>query len=183
MTQNLESKPLLQYNMIPVTLLMASTLDGKIAKDSYHFANWTSPEDKKHFKKISKEFGVMMMGKNTFKTLPGVLPGRLNVVFSRDDEDKNNDKENLKYVEGEPEKILEELEKMGYKKALLCGGANLNSLFLKKRLINELIITIEPLLFGKGLSLFNHEDEVKLKLIETKKINDNTIILKYKVNY
>jgi dihydrofolate reductase len=72
---------------------------------------------------------------------------------------------------------------MGYKKALLCGGAGLNSLFLKKKLITELIITIEPIIFGQGLSLFSHKTEINLKLIENKKINDSTLILRYKINY
>ncbi len=29
--------------------MMAVSADGKIAKDKDHFANWTSPEDKKLF--------------------------------------------------------------------------------------------------------------------------------------
>lgn len=167
--------------MIPVTLIMAITLDGKIAKNSHHFANWTSPEDKKHFSKISKEFGVMMMGENTFKTLPGILPNRLNVVFSN----KKNLKEteNLKYVKGEPEKVLDELKKLGYKKALLCGGTFLNSLFLKKKLINTLYITIEPKIFGQGLNLFDNPIDYSLELEGLKKINKNSITLKYKVIY
>jgi dihydrofolate reductase len=167
--------------MIKVTLLMAISLDGKIAKDSYHFANWTSKEDKKHFLKISKEYGLIMMGENTFKTLPGTLPNRLNVVFSC----KKNLKEekDLKYVEGDPEKVLKELEDLGYGRALLCGGTFLNSQFLKKQLISDLIITIEPKLFGQGLSLFDTSVDYSLELKELKKINKNSLTLKYKVIY
>ncbi|MCF7820620.1 MAG: dihydrofolate reductase family protein [Candidatus Pacebacteria bacterium] len=167
--------------MIPVTLIMAITLDGKIAKNSQHFANWTSPEDKKHFFKISKEFGVMMMGENTFKTLPGVLPGRLNVIFSH--KKAGYEEKDLKYVSGEPEKVLEELEALGYKQALLCGGTFLNSLFLEKQLITEMIITIEPKIFGQGLSLFDTEANYSLELKELKKINNNSLTLRYKIIY
>ncbi len=165
--------------MISITLMMAMTLDGKIAKNSNHFADWTSPEDKKHFREISKDFGVIIMGENTFKTLPGILPKRLNVVFSEKETPRQEN--DLKYVQGEPKQVLEELKEIGYTKALLCGGANLNSLFLKKGLIDELIITIEPIIFGQGLDLFTQEQETKLELIENKKINNNSIILKYKV--
>ena len=113
--------------------MMAQTVDGKIAKDKNHFANWTSKEDKKLFVSESKKHGVILMGENTFKTFPGPLPNRLNVVFSYSKEVSQVD--NLKYVSGDPEEVLKELESMGYSSALLGGGANLNSLFLEKKLI------------------------------------------------
>jgi dihydrofolate reductase len=167
--------------MISVSLMMAITLDGKIAKDSSHFANWTSPEDKKIFRKISKDFGVFIVGNNTFKTFPGPLPGRLNVVFSRLKTPKQEG--DLKYVQGDPKEVLKDLEKMGYTKALLCGGANLNSLFLENKLIDEMIITIEPKIFGAGLDLFSSEFDADLELKSVEKINDNALNIRYKVIY
>mgnify|MGYP001019865608 FL=1 len=113
--------------MIPVTLIMAVTVDGKIAKDKSQLANWTSQEDKKLFVEVSRDFGVIMMGENTFKTFPKPLPGRLNVVFSPDGGE--NIEGLLKWVKGEPEIILAELEQLGYTKALLGGGSFLNTLF------------------------------------------------------
>ena len=167
--------------MIPVTMMMAITLDGKIAKNKNHFPDWTSKEDKKLFAKISKEHGVVMMGETTFSTLPAPLPNRLNVVFTLE---KNlPETAGVKWVSGEPKDVLEELEKMGYKSALLGGGAFLNSLFLEKKLISEIILTIEPKIFGDGLSLFNKDFNVNLKLKEVKKINDDAIMVRYKVIY
>lgn len=167
--------------MIPVTLIMAITADGKIAKDKSQLADWTSKEDKKLFIEVSKDFGVIMMGENTFNTFPKPLPGRLNVVFSQTGGE--DIEESLKWVKGEPEIVLAELEKAGYTKALLGGGAFLNTLFLKKKLINEIILTIEPKIFGHGLSLFTEICETKLSLIDCRKLNDNTLMLKYKVIY
>lgn len=167
--------------MIPVTLIMAITADGKIAKDKNQFANWTSKEDKKLFVETSKEFGVIMMGENTFRTFPNPLPGRLNVVFSYKE---GQDIEGLlKWVSGEPETVLETLEQLGYKKALLGGGASLNTVFLKKKLISELIITVEPKLFGSGISLFSEEMDADLELLEHRLLNDNTLMLRYKIIY
>lgn len=167
--------------MIPVTLIMAITADGKIAKNKNQFANWTSKEDKKLFVETSKEFGVIMMGENTFHTFPAPLPGRLNVVFSyQGGEDVDG---LLKWVSGEPEIILTELENLGYNKALLGGGASLNTIFLKKKLISELIITIEPKIFGSGISLFAEEVDTNLELLEHRLLNDNTLMLRYKIIY
>lgn len=166
--------------MIPVTLIMAITADGKIAKNKDHFANWTSKEDKQVFIQTSKDFGMIMMGYNTFKTFPAPLKNRLNVVFS---EKAGEELEGVKWVSGEPEKILNELENLGFKKALLGGGTGLNTLFLQKKLINEIILTVEPKIFGSGLSLFNDNFDINLELLELKKINNNSYLVRYKVVY
>jgi dihydrofolate reductase len=167
--------------MIPVTLMMAITLDGKIAKDSQQFANWTSKEDKKLFVEVSNQHRVIMMGENTFNTFPGPLKNRLNVVFSR--QDNPPVKEGVKWVSGDPKIVLDELQDMGYSSALLGGGSFLNSLFLKEKLISEIILTVEPKIFGQGLSLFNEDFDINLELQEMKKLNDNTIMLRYKIIY
>ena len=162
-----------------VTMMMAVTADGKIAKNSNHFPDWTSKEDKEYFFKVSKEYGVIMMGDKTFYTLPGPLPGRLNVVFTLN---KNPKKiKGVKWVAGEPGDILSELGEMGHKKALLGGGAFLNGLFLEKKLIDEIILTIEPKIFGQGLSLFNKDFDINLELLEIKKLNKNSFAVRYKI--
>lgn len=43
---------------------------------------WHLPADFKHFKKTTMGKPVIM-GRRTFESLPGVLPGRLNIVLSR----------------------------------------------------------------------------------------------------
>lgn len=156
------------------------TVDGKIAKDKTQFADWTSHEDKKTFAEVSLAHGIVIMGENTFNTFPAPLKNRLNVVFS---ETEHEPQEGVKWVKGEPEKVLEELETLGYKSALLGGGSFLNSLFLEKKLISEIILTVEPKIFGSGLSLFNRDLNANLKLLEIKKLNDDTLMLKYQVIY
>ena len=162
-------------------MMMAITADGKIAKDKTQFTDWTSPEDKKLFREVSKAHGVIMVGDNTFKTFPGPLPGRLNVVFSKVDNPVA--REGVKWVKGEPEAVLKELETLGYKSALLGGGSFLNSLFLSHKLISEIILTVEPKIFGSGLSLFNQDLNADLELLEVKNLNTNTLMLKYRVKY
>ncbi len=161
-------------------MMMAITVDGKIAKKTEELVNWTSPEDKKLFVKISKERKVVIMGNTSFKTLRKPLKDRLNVVFSHNE---NKDEDNLKWVKGKPSKVLEELEKLGYSSALLIGGSTINTLFLKEKLITDIILTIEAKIFGTGLSLFNQEMDANLELLEFKKLNSNTLMLHYKIQY
>ena len=162
-----------------VIIMMAMTLDGKIAKTSNHFPDWTSREDKQLFQKISKEAGVVIMGDKTFFTFPTPLKERLNVVFTLEKNPKPI--EGVKWVKGEPEAVIAELESMGYKSAILGGGAFINGLFLEHKLIDEIYITVEPKIFGDGLSLFKGDFDVNLKLKSVEKINDDSVVLKYEV--
>ena len=167
--------------MLKIIMVMAMTLDGKIAKTSNHFPNWTSKEDKKMFAKVSKEAGVVIMGDKTFFTFPSPLKDRLNVVFTIEKNPKPM--EGVKWVKGEPENVLKDLESLGYKSAVLGGGSFINGMFLQHKLIDEIYITVEPKIFGDGLGLFKGDFDVNLKLIETAKINDDSLVLKYKVLY
>ena len=160
-------------------MVMAVTADGRIAKSADHFPDWTSTEDKKHFAKISKEHGVVIMGDKTFNTFPAPLKDRLNVVFTLNENPKEI--EGVKWVSGEPESVLKELEEMGYQSAVLGGGAFIIGLFLEKGLIDEIAVTLEPKIFGDGISLFKGDFNVDLELIDTEKINNNSVVLKYKV--
>jgi len=52
---------------------------------------------------------------------------------------------------------------------------------LKQGVVDEIIITVIPILLGKGISLFqNLEDEAKLELIKTEKYGQ-LVDLHYKV--
>jgi len=67
-----------------------------------------------------------------------------------------------------PEAALETLEKQGFTSVVLTGGATLNSAFAKLGLIDEVIVNVDVF-------------ELKLELIETKRLKGKTIQLHYKV--
>ena len=164
-----------------VTCLMAQTLDGKIGKDSNHFPDWTEKADKKLFVQETKKSGVMIFGRTTFETLPGVLPGRLHVIMTRKAGEWDEKEQNLVYTSKKPVEILEKLNELGFENPIVAGGAIINSLFAKEKLIDEIILTISPKIFGSGLGIFKDEIEMELELLEVEKIGENTIKTVYKV--
>ena len=163
-----------------VILLVAATADGIIARDSNHFVDWTGKSDKQYFVKITKEAGVMIMGSKTFDTFGRILPGRKNLIMTRDKTRKSNDPE-LIFTDETPERIIKGLEREGYTSAALIGGSVVNTLFLKAGLVTEIHITIVPKLFGQGLNIFSDTLDTKLRLLDVEKINDNDILVKYGV--
>lgn len=165
-----------------VTLMMAMTADGKIAKHHNHPANWTSKSDKKIFIETTKKAGAIIMGKTTYDTIGRPLPGRLNLVLTRSPEKYQNIPNELEYITGSPEEIVLHLEQRGYSHVILCGGTATNSDFAKSELIDELLITIEPKLFGGGMGLFKDIDlDINLELLKCERLGDNSAILHYKV--
>jgi len=164
---------------IKVTLLMAITLDGMIGKDSDHFPDWTGPEDKKLFVAITKKAGALIMGSKTFDTIGRPLPKRKNIIMTRSD--RVSEWDNLEFTNQSPAKILEGLEEEGYEEVILAGGAMINSLFAKAGLIDELKVTISPLVFGEGIGLFSDDTQMDLELIEHKALGENLLYAHYKV--
>jgi len=161
---------------------MAITLDGKIAKYTDHPATWTSKADKKIFVEETKKAGVIIMGLTTYNTIGRPLPGRLNIIMTQNPDTAKNVTGSLEYTSKQPKELLAELESRGFSTAILGGGATINGIFLKENLIDELWLTIEPKLFGEGLSLFKGaEVDLNLKLIEVRNLDENVIQVRYQI--
>lgn len=164
--------------MIDVFIIAAQTVDGFIAKDESHAAYWTSKEDKAHFVEHTKRAGVVIMGSTTFKTLPRPMKDRLNIVYTRS---KKFAEENVETTQDDPATLIEKLTKRGYKEIAICGGSTIYTMFLKAGVVDKIYLTVEPMLFGKGISLFNEEINIQLSLIDKKETEHGTLMLEYKV--
>lgn len=163
-------------------LLMAMTLDGKIAKHANQLADWTSKADKKIFVAETKKAGVIVMGETTYNTIGRPLPGRLNLVLSLEPEKHENIPGSLEFIKATPKEIIALLENRGFESAILGGGATVNGSFLKENLIDEIWLTIEPKLFGDGMALFNGADvDLNLELLSLEKLDANVLQARYKI--
>ena len=82
---------------------------------------WHSKEEFKHFKSTTMGFPILM-GRKTFESIGRPLPGRLNVVISRNPE-LSYDFENVKIVDS-LQKAFEICENE-HEKVFICGGGNI----------------------------------------------------------
>ncbi len=163
-----------------VTVLMAMTLDGKIGRSPDHFPDWTGTADKKLFVDLSKRAGVVIMGSKTYDTIGRPLPERKNIVMTRD-VSRTSPWDNLIFTQASPREILSQLEGEGYSEVILAGGALVNSLFAEAGLIDEIVVTISPKVFGYGISLFTEEVSMDLFLKGVRQIDENLVCLTYGV--
>jgi len=65
----------------PITIIIARAQNGVIGRGGT--LPWHIPADLKRFKALTMG-SVMVMGRKTFDSLPGILPGRRHVVVTRD---------------------------------------------------------------------------------------------------
>ena len=85
--------------------------------------------------------------------------------------------------------LFQQLEKMGLKKIIVEGGGEINWSVLKLGLVNELVVTISPVVIGgrdaktlvEGKGFTNISDGIKMKLSNTIIQNKNEIVLFYKL--
>jgi dihydrofolate reductase len=64
-----------------ITIVVARAINGTIGRDGK--LPWHLPGDLRHFKQVTMG-SAMIMGRKTFDSLPGVLPGRRHIVLTRD---------------------------------------------------------------------------------------------------
>ena len=64
-----------------IVLVVARARNGVIGRDGA--LPWHLPADLKHFKRVTGGT-AMIMGRRTFDSLPGLLPGRRHIVLTRD---------------------------------------------------------------------------------------------------
>ena len=163
-----------------ISLMVAITIDGKIARSSDHYPDWTGRADKRLYVEITKKAGVMIMGSTTFDTIGRVLPDRKTIVMTRNPE-RRSDRDDLVFTKAPPEEIIADLSAAGYREAVVVGGSTINQLFAEKNLVDELILTISPFAFGCGLSIFSGQVDLKLSLKKFWQLDENTLCVRYHV--
>ncbi|HEY0149746.1 MAG TPA: dihydrofolate reductase [Allosphingosinicella sp.] len=102
-----------------IVLVVARARNGVIGKDGA--LPWHIPADLKHFKAVT--LGTpMIMGRRTFDSLPGLLPGRRHIVLTRDGKWQAEGAEVAQSVE-------EALALAGSERVSIIGGAEIFALF------------------------------------------------------
>jgi dihydrofolate reductase len=104
----------------PVTLVVARAINGVIGRDGD--LPWHIPADLKRFKALTMG-SAMVMGRRTFESLPGLLPGRRHIVLTRDPHWSAKGAEVAHDVEGA-------LALAGDTTVSVIGGAEVFALFL-----------------------------------------------------
>ncbi|MEK7478036.1 MAG: dihydrofolate reductase [Patescibacteria group bacterium] len=173
-----------------IILAMVVSLDGKTTKwGEPKIYGWTSKEDQALFSPLIQKPPLVIMGRKTFAAAKKIIrlsPTILRIVITREP-NKYRDLSvpgQLEFTNDNPKTLIKKLASRGFTEALLMGGEQVNTSFFKAKLINEIWLTIEPLIFGAGNNLVLPEKfNIDLSLQDIERLNEKgTLLLKYKVN-
>lgn len=167
--------------MRKIKLFIASSLDGFIAREDGSI-DWLPQSGNSGYEEFFKTIDTVIIGRKTYEQILafGKYPyeGKKSYVLTKNTTIKKEG--NVEFV-FEAEKLVKELISSSGKDIWLVGGAELVSVFLNQDLIDEIILSIIPVVLGKGIPLFkNIRRETKLQLLKTREY-DELVELNYKV--
>lgn len=167
-------------------IVAALTADGLIdtANGGRSF-DWTSEEDKQFYIAAIKRARVVVVGSRSFASMKRFPKDMKYLVYTTRPGEFINPRPNLidaKPTQLKPRELLTQLETEGYGEVAIAGGTSIYSMFLQAGVVDKIYLSIEPVMFGKGIRLVNERLNVKLHLDDVKKLGDKgTVILEYSV--
>jgi len=164
-------------------LFIANSLDGYIARPDGS-VDWLFTDGDYGMRNFFKTVDTALMGRKTydwslnFGGAPDAFKGMTYYVFSRSH--RSEAAEGVQFVSGDLQSFVESLRQAEGKDIWLMGGGELVESFLKERLIDEIILTIHPIILGTGIPLFHGEtQQTDLKLIKCKSYKSGIVQVHY----
>ncbi|MBI2010099.1 MAG: dihydrofolate reductase [Candidatus Chisholmbacteria bacterium] len=172
-----------------VTLAYVASVNGKITLGQNPAVTaWNSKEDRAHFSKLVKEHPVIILSSAAYEPIKKYLKhqkGKLRLVMTRHPQKYAEDTipGQLEFTSKSPQALVADLKSRGVKKILLATGGQLTAKFLQAKLVDRLLLTLEPQLFGSGTPLIAESAlRVTLKLLKVTRLNaQGTLLLTYKI--
>lgn len=171
-----------------LTLIAAQSLDGFITRHDTPGSNFVSDADRAYFREAMRGFDCCVMGGETYRTAretirSNLMAKQLRLVLTRTPAAFANDflPGKLEFTNSPPVQLIADLGQRGLQRCAILGGAQIHSLFLEASLLDEIWLTVEPMLFGNGTPLFAHRTSTQLTLLSSEQLAPSTLLLKYRV--
>ena len=161
--------------MTKTILHIATSIDGFIA-DSNGNSNFSATAQKTDttFDEFYASVGSVVMGRKTYDYLKDKTPDlfkdkQVYVIthYLRQKED------NITFIHEDIMGCVKDLKKTQDKNIWIVGGAEIANILLKEKMIDELVLTIVPVILGSGTRLFKDDNPtIQMKLEEVKTFDD-----------
>lgn len=174
--------------MRKLILNIAISLDGFIAgkNDDLSFLDIVSVKDEDYgYAELIESIDTVIVGRKTFDWIVNNIteppyPNLIAYVITKTP--KTNFK-NIIYFSNDLKKLVIQLKNLDGKNILCDGSAMIVNELLKNGLIDELIISIIPIILGEGIKLFEIGiPELRLKLVTSKSFQSGLVQMKYLFN-
>ena len=177
--------------MAKIKLFIASSIDGYIAKLD-HSLDWLdsipNPDNLDYgYEEFYSSVETLFIGRKTYEVVQDMdvewpYPDSKTYIITRNDK-YTVTTPNTFVINKDIEDFVDELKASQKKDIWLVGGGELISMFMDLELIDEMILTIFPIVLGSGVPLFASDSkEVRYKLIDSRVFETGLINLHYAKN-
>ncbi len=167
---------------------IACTVDGYIARADGSFAGFVAEgEHVTDYLASFETYDIVLMGRKTYQIgldlgVTNPYPMMKQYVFSRTL--ATSPDENVTVVSENIPALVKALKMETGQDIYLCGGAELAALLFREQLIDEIVLKLNPLLYGSGIPLFSSViAQTFLQLISSKTYDNGVVLLQYQVVY
>lgn len=173
--------------MRKVSYFVASSLDGFIAGPNgevdwlMRFHKTAKGEGDYGMRELDRSIDTVIMGRAThdFALAHGMIghPGAKNYIFTRSK--PAGERDGVEYVSGDPAELIKKLRTKPGKDIWLMGGGAIARDFLVAGALDEIVVTLIPILLGEGIPLFRHpHPEFALQVLDTKPYKSGVVQLR-----
>lgn len=166
--------------MSSVRLYVATSLDGFVAGPD-HELDWLFVDGDYGYKEFYASVAGLVMGRRTYDVIRGhgewPYPDRPTWVFTRGPTVAH---EGVRFVAGKPTELVPRILEQAGGSIWLVGGGDLTASFLVSGLVDELILSIHPIVLGDGIRLFHRGiPRIPLELVNSETWASGLVQLTY----
>lgn len=151
--------------MRKIRLFIASSLDGYIAHRS-GAVDWLFTDADYGYTEFFAQIDTVLMGHKTYQQVLefGDYPyaGKRGIVFSNQRQGQKD--QNVEFIGQNVERFIRELKYQSGQDIWLVGGAEIIHFFLKNKLLDQLILSIHPIILGQGIPLILPDESLQTSL-------------------
>ena len=179
--------------------IVVSSIDGYITKHHEVATAWASPEDQRHFSGFLRSCDVSVMGGETYRVSQSAIRSevvprpdrqpsedarpRRKIIWTRNpDTFGTEDVPGLLEFTNEPlDALVSRLRRDGHARCVVLGGGEVYGAMLAADLIDEIVLTLEPVAFGTGVrhTGTGHVINGRFSLGDVERLNSDTLLLTY----
>ncbi|WP_226530774.1 dihydrofolate reductase family protein [Metabacillus niabensis] len=161
-------------------------LEGDINKSLFLFDGEHVPD----FLSDIQQYDAVLMGRKTYEfgfqfgAKPGEpgYKGIKHYIFSNSLQFESN--EEVELIKGDAIGFIKNLKQQEKGKIWLCGGGELAGALLKHKLIDQLVLKVNPIIVGEGIFLFGSvKPRFKLRLVDMKQYSNGVVKPTYNIIY
>ena len=169
--------------MKKIILYVATSLDGFIARKNGSvdwLDKYNKTEEDYGYNEFLNSVSAVILGNTTYREFGAPYPNKKCFVFSRKCQNQDN---GITYVSTSPKEFVKKLD-INQGIMWLVGGAKIVESFFENKLVDELIITVIPIILGGGIPLFlSNCVNGDLALLNTKSYKSGIVQLHYKIRF